>query len=166
MIKKIVIIGLLLLGFAYSSDPTEGWQSLENWRKLESGLSPKTVRKILGEPARIEGGTFTYWHFPNDGEVVFYEGKLDRWDEPRDWDNDGTQDADSDGLSGNGVGLVTLIILAACLIIGVLPIIWVLASGRSHGGAKFGWFLVVVCFSWIGFAAFLILTQSKKKQAS
>ncbi|MFM6993010.1 MAG: hypothetical protein ACKOWD_17430 [Rhodoferax sp.] len=42
----------------------------------------------------------------------------------------------------------------------VLPIIWVLASGRSHGGAKFGWFIVVVFFSWLGFAVFLTFTQA------
>jgi hypothetical protein len=46
------------------------------------------------------------------------------------------------------------------------PIIWVLASGRSHGGAKFGWFLVIIFFSWLGFAAFLIITQASKDRRS
>ena len=41
----------------------------------------------------------------------------------------------------------------------LLPILWVLLSGRSHGGAKFGWLLIVLFFSWVGLAAFLIITQ-------
>lgn len=53
-------------------------------------------------------------------------------------------------------------ILLGVLVIYLLPILWVLASGRSHGGAKFGWFLVAAFFSWLGLAAFLILTQSAK----
>ena len=57
-------------------------------------------------------------------------------------------------------GLVLYGLLA--LLFYVLPILWVLASGRSHGGAKFGWFLLTIFFSWIGFAAFLILTQRSK----
>jgi len=48
----------------------------------------------------------------------------------------------------------------------LLPIIWVLVSGRSHGGAKFGWFLVTFFFSWIGLAAFLIITQTSKDRRS
>jgi len=44
----------------------------------------------------------------------------------------------------------------------LVPIIWVLVSGRSRGGAKFGWFIVVLFFSWLGLAAFLILTQAPK----
>ena len=53
--------------------------------------------------------------------------------------------------------LILLIIL-----IYLIPIIWVLTSGRSHGGAKFGWFLVILFFSWLGFAVFLIFTQAPK----
>ena len=52
------------------------------------------------------------------------------------------------------------------LLIYLTPIIWVLASGRSHGGAKFGWFLVTVVFSWLGLAAFLIITQASKDRRS
>jgi hypothetical protein len=43
-----------------------------------------------------------------------------------------------------------------------IPILWVLFSGRSRGGAKFGWFIVVLMFSWLGFAVFLIATQKSK----
>jgi hypothetical protein len=42
------------------------------------------------------------------------------------------------------------------------PLIWVLSSSRSRGGAKLGWFIVVLVFSWLGFAAFLIVTQPPK----
>jgi len=56
------------------------------------------------------------------------------------------------------LGLSLLILF----IIYLVPIIWVLVSGRSHGGAKFGWFLVTVFFSWLGLAAFLIITQASK----
>ena len=42
------------------------------------------------------------------------------------------------------------------------PFIWVLSSGRSRGGAKFGWFIIVLFFSWLGLAAFLIFTQVPK----
>ena len=55
-----------------------------------------------------------------------------------------------------------LLVLGLVLLFYLMPILWVLFSGRSHGGAKFGWFIVVICFSWIGLAAFLILTQSTK----
>ena len=62
--------------------------------------------------------------------------------------------------SDETLGLGLLIVLF--LLISLMPIIWVLASGRSHGGAKFGWFLVTVFFSWLGLAVFLIMTQAPK----
>jgi len=46
------------------------------------------------------------------------------------------------------------------------PIIWVLSSRRSHGGAKLGWFLVALFFSWLGLAVFLIVTQAPRDQAN
>jgi hypothetical protein len=61
-----------------------------------------------------------------------------------------------------GLSIALLIIF----IVYLLPIIWVLVSGRSHGGAKFGWFLVAVFFSWLGFAVFLIFTQASKDRRS
>ncbi len=57
-------------------------------------------------------------------------------------------------------------ILLLFALIYLTPIIWVLVSGRSHGGAKFGWFLVIIFFSWLGFAAFLIITQASKDRRS
>jgi hypothetical protein len=44
------------------------------------------------------------------------------------------------------------------------PIIWVLSSSRSRGGAKFGWFIVVLLFSWLGLAVFLIVTQALRNR--
>lgn len=40
-----------------------------------------------------------------------------------------------------------------------LPPILVLASNRTIGGAKFGWFLLTVCLSWIGYLAFILITD-------
>ena len=55
------------------------------------------------------------------------------------------------------------------LLIGVsvllTPILWVLLSSRTRGGAKLGWFLVVMFFSWLGLAAFLIVTQAPRNRA-
>jgi hypothetical protein len=54
-------------------------------------------------------------------------------------------------------------VLRALLIVAFVyltPILWVLLSSRSHGGAKLGWFLVVLFFSWLGLAVFLIVTQA------
>jgi len=60
----------------------DGWKSVVNWRKLSRGMGPSDVRKILGEPQRVDGGTFTKWYYQNDGRVVFYEDKVDGWREP------------------------------------------------------------------------------------
>ena len=62
--------------------------------------------------------------------------------------------------------ILLLWIVLLFVLIYLTPIIWVLASGRSHGGAKFGWFLVIIFFSWLGFAAFLIITQASKDRRS
>jgi len=59
--------------------------------------------------------------------------------------------------SNETIGLLVIVLI---LLIYGTPLIWVLTSGRSHGGAKFGWFLVTVFFSWLGLAAFLISTQA------
>ncbi|MBC2729523.1 hypothetical protein [Thiobacillus sp.] len=58
------------------------------------------------------------------------------------------------------------IVLMFLFVVYLLPIIWVLVSSRSHGGAKFGWFIVVLFFSWLGVAAFLIVTQAPKRERS
>jgi hypothetical protein len=62
---------------------SDGWKSVANWRQLIIGMTPADARKLLGEPQRVDGGTVTYWYYPNRGYISFYEGKLDRWQEPR-----------------------------------------------------------------------------------
>lgn len=47
-------------------------------------------------------------------------------------------------------------------IVGVLilfPLLHVLFSRRSHGGATLGWFIAVLLFSWVAWVVFLIVTQ-------
>lgn len=63
--------------------PSDGWKSILNWRKLTTGMNPSDVRKILGEPQRVDGGNIAFWHYQNGGVVNFYNGKVDRWREPR-----------------------------------------------------------------------------------
>jgi hypothetical protein len=60
---------------------------------------------------------------------------------------------------------VTLIVIA--IIVGgfyILPLLFVLFSSRSHGGATFGWFIITLLFSWLGFAIFLIFTQKPRER--
>lgn len=59
-----------------------GWKHIANWRKLFTGMGTIDVRKILGEPHRLDGGTFARWYYQNDGEVIFYNGKVYKWTEP------------------------------------------------------------------------------------
>ena len=67
----------------YVETSGDGWKSIANWRKLTTGMNPSDVRKILGEPQRVDGGNFTYWYYQNGGGVTFYEGKVDGWKEPQ-----------------------------------------------------------------------------------
>ena len=62
---------------------SEGWKSVVNWRKLSRGMDYGDVRKILGEPQRIDGGYLEKWHYPNYGRVVFADGNVDGWREPQ-----------------------------------------------------------------------------------
>lgn len=62
---------------------SEGWKSVRNWRKLTTGMSASDVEKILGEPHRLDGGVIARWHYQNGGEVHFFNGKVDQWQEPR-----------------------------------------------------------------------------------
>lgn len=57
------------------------WQDLANWRQLNLGMTMDEVRELLGEPERVEGGSFTYWYW-TDAKVSFYSGKVDGWSEP------------------------------------------------------------------------------------
>ena len=72
------------------SEPSQGgpipastkWKDLANWRQLRRGMKPDQVRALLGEPQRVAGGDFTYWHW-GQAYVIFYSGKLDSWLEPQ-----------------------------------------------------------------------------------
>jgi hypothetical protein len=61
----------------------EGWKYVVNWRKLSKDMDTNDVKKILGEPYRVDGGNFAHWYYKNDGRVIFYEGKVYSWTEPR-----------------------------------------------------------------------------------
>ena len=41
------------------------------------------------------------------------------------------------------------------------PLLHVLWSPRSRGGAKAGWFMLVALFSWIAYPVYLIVTQKQ-----
>ena len=59
-----------------------GWKSAANWKRLAADMSASDVRKILGEPLQMDGGTFARWYYQNRGVVMFFEGKVSRWEEP------------------------------------------------------------------------------------
>jgi hypothetical protein len=65
-------------------DSGEGWRSIANWRKLTTDMGTDDVRKILGEPSHISGGTGpAIWRYRNGGSIMFFKGKIDSWTEPR-----------------------------------------------------------------------------------
>ena len=60
----------------------DGWKSVANWRKLTPGMSTRKVKKILGDPQRIEGAKNAVWYYNNGGVVRIIDGNVDRWSEP------------------------------------------------------------------------------------
>lgn len=62
---------------------SEGYTSIANWRKLTTDMEYSHVRKILGEPQRVDGGSIATWYYPNGGTVIFQRDKAWRWEEPR-----------------------------------------------------------------------------------
>ena len=61
----------------------------KNWRALQKGMSPLSVKNLLGSPDHITSGFFpihTYSETVNNrryrGTVTFYEGVVWAWDEP------------------------------------------------------------------------------------
>ena len=60
-------------------------QKLSSWRALQKGMSPTSVRNLLGAPHRVTGGsytTFTYLADYSSGTVTFYNDKVSFWSEP------------------------------------------------------------------------------------
>ncbi len=61
----------------------DGWKSLASWRQLTAGMTPNDVKRILGEPYRVNGGEVATWFYPNRSDVTFMSNKLYSWSEPR-----------------------------------------------------------------------------------
>ena len=62
---------------------SDGWKSLSSWRQLSTGMTPNDVRRILGEPSRVNGGEVATWYYQNRGYVTFMSEKLYSWGEPK-----------------------------------------------------------------------------------
>jgi len=56
---------------------------LSSWRQLKKNMSEEQVRALLGEPSKVDGGTFAVWNYKNGGAVTFYNDKVYSWEEPR-----------------------------------------------------------------------------------
>lgn len=61
----------------------DGWKSVMNWRMLTTDMDYTAVQKILGEPHKVDGGQTAFWYYQNGGEVIFMQGKVYQWREPR-----------------------------------------------------------------------------------
>lgn len=72
-----------------------GWTQMENWEKLQKGMSQKEVEAILGSATReidsFKTRTDRVWFYRGDlrgdgsearGEVRFYKGKVTDWSTP------------------------------------------------------------------------------------
>jgi hypothetical protein len=65
---------------------TEKWNDRTLWRKLKTGMSMNQVEALLGSPKRISGGNSAHWYYSEEslyGIVVFDDGRVRRWEEPK-----------------------------------------------------------------------------------
>jgi len=60
----------------------DGWKSVANWRKLSVGMGELSVKKILGDPRKIDGAKNAVWYYDNGGVVKIIDGNVDSWSEP------------------------------------------------------------------------------------
>ena len=60
----------------------DGWKSVANWKKLILGMSELSVRKLLGDPHKIDGAKNAIWYYNNGGVVWIKDGNVARWSEP------------------------------------------------------------------------------------
>ena len=60
----------------------DGWKSVANWKKLSYGMSALSVKKILGDPHKIDGAKNAVWYYDNGGVVRIIDGNVERWSEP------------------------------------------------------------------------------------
>jgi len=58
--------------------------------------------------------------------------------------------------------MMQIALLLIIVLVTVVPPILVLTSNRVDGGAKFGWFVGAVVFSWIAYIVFMIVTSKEK----
>lgn len=61
-------------------------KSVNNWRRLENGMTMSQVRNLLGEPNRVSStGSIVDWHYGSSSissTVTFHNGKVYGWNEP------------------------------------------------------------------------------------
>ncbi len=63
----------------------DGWKRLENWRSLQRGMTETDVRRVLGEPHRVDAfGSFAVWYYPAGGSDVKFDRDrgVSGWSEP------------------------------------------------------------------------------------
>ena len=60
----------------------DGWKSVANWRRLILGMSELSVKKLLGDPHKIDGAKNAIWYYNNGGVVWIKDGNVARWSEP------------------------------------------------------------------------------------
>ena len=83
--NRILILEARLSSIKDSEEPVipnEGWKVLTSWRKLKTGMDYESVERILGPAHRIDGGIIANWYYKNGGRVNFFEGSVQRWEEP------------------------------------------------------------------------------------
>lgn len=88
--KRLIRIEKLLLSITSANQPNQqfingnGWKSLQNWRKLEKGMSKAEVKRILGKPGKISVSPFgETWYYPDvlGGSVSYENGRVEGWRE-------------------------------------------------------------------------------------
>lgn len=81
-LEKLLLSENKSKGSKQPDNSSEGWRDIQNWRKLESGMSKEEVRQILGEPSRIDvTSQMELWDYP-EGRVTIFNGELSGWSEP------------------------------------------------------------------------------------
>jgi hypothetical protein len=63
----------------------------------------------------------------------------------------------------DGSDLSVLAVLAAVGFVWLLPILVIISSGKTTGGEKLAWVLLVIFVSWLAWVFYLLLAPIKKK---
>lgn len=85
--ERVAKMERFILQSASQKEPTRTFvpPGKEKWRRLRKGMTKSQVRSILGEPRRIEAGTFDYWYYSGStlsSRITFYHEIVDAWKEP------------------------------------------------------------------------------------